>query len=64
MNSIVLFLCIGIATAAIPTRDTPRDDLFSSIAKMEALVHQENTIVNLLDDFLKAAKNRLDIIER
>lgn len=50
--------------AAIPTRESPPDDIFSSVAKMEALVHQESTIVNLLDGFLKDAKNRMSIIEK
>lgn len=44
--------------------DTPADDLFSSISKMEALVHQENAIVDMLDAFLVDAKQRLNIIQK
>jgi len=39
------------------------DDVFSSVAKMEGLVHQENAIVNYLDAYLKEARARLDVID-
>jgi len=39
------------------------DDVFSSVAKMEILVDQESSIVNLLDSYLKASKQRHQIIQ-
>lgn len=39
------------------------DDVFSSVAKMEALVHQEDAIVNMLDAFLIESKQRIHIIQ-
>ena len=60
----VLVLCISRAIGSSPARETPPNDVFSSIAKMEALFHQETAIVNLLDGYLKDAKNRVNIIEK
>lgn len=60
----LLALCIRSAIGSSPRGETPPNDVFSSIAKMEALFHQETAIVNLLDRYLKDAKNRITIIEK
>ena len=40
------------------------DDVFSSVAKMESLVHQENALVDMLDTFLVDAKLRINVIQK
>ncbi len=56
-------LSFGAVCSAM-TKEAPADDIFSSISKMEALVHQENAIVDMLDSFLVDAKQRINIIQK
>ena len=58
-----LMAVFSFGSAAI-LKEAPADDIFSSISKMEALVHQENNIVNMLDSFLVDAKQRINIIQK
>lgn len=62
--SVIIFglLCFGATTSV--AEEKVADDIFSSISKMEALVHQENAIVDMLDSFLVDAKQRLNIIQK
>lgn len=59
----LLVFCLEGALC-IRSEDAPADDIFSSVSKMEALVHQENAIVDMLDSFLVDAKQRLSIIQK
>lgn len=63
MATLLLVLWLGGSSCA-PQEEAPGDDIFSSISKMEALVHQENAIVDMLDSFLVDAKQRLNIIQK
>lgn len=54
---------LGFAVASVQGALPENDDVFSSVAKMEGLVHQENAIVNYLDAYLKEARARLDVID-
>lgn len=54
--------CVLVPNSAQDT-ESRYNDVFSSVAKMEALVHQENAIVDMLDAFLIEAKQRLNIIQ-
>lgn len=56
--------CLGAATSSIITEQPAVDDIFSSVSKMEALVYQENAIVDMLDSFLIDAKQRIAIIQK
>jgi hypothetical protein len=61
---LVIWCVEAIPTSNIVTERPETDDIFSSISKMEALVHQENAIVNMLDSFLVDAKQRISIIQK
>ncbi|XP_046453814.1 prolyl 4-hydroxylase subunit alpha-2-like [Daphnia pulex] len=59
-----VFGCVGAIPASNIVVEKPEiDDIFSSVSKMEALVSQENAIVNMLDSFLIDAKQRISIIQ-
>lgn len=53
---------LGIVTSSALSGEA--DDVFSSISKMEGLVHQENKLVEIVDSFLVEAKQRLAIVEK
>jgi F0F1-type ATP synthase delta subunit len=60
-----VFGCVGAIPASNMVVEKPEtDDIFSSVSKMEALVSQENAIVNMLDSFLIDAKQRISIIQK
>lgn len=59
---LVIVLWLGVSSSVAEEKVV--DDIFSSISKMEALVHQENAIVDMLDSFLVDAKMRLNIIQK
>lgn len=59
---IVTFVVIGLKTSK--SSALVDDDVFSSVAKMEILVDQENNIVNLLDSYLQSSKQQQKIIQK
>lgn len=62
----VVFLTTAGAVMVSAAKGGPPDDddIFSSVAKMEGLVHQESAIVDYLDTYLKEARGRLEIIQK
>ena len=59
---VVTFVVIGLKTSK--SSALVDDDVFSSVAKMEILVDQENNIVNLLDSYLQSSKQQQKIIQK
>ena len=62
-------LLVGLLVAiAVQTRGISASredyDVFSSVAKMENLVHQERAIVDYLDTYLQVSKQRHQIIQK
>lgn len=55
---------VAFATSVLAQKAPVHDDIFSSVAKMEGLVHQESNIINLLNIYLNAARDRFQIIQK
>ena len=61
---VVMSMLTWITLSLTGTSLASDDDVFSSVAKMEGLVHQENVIVDLVERHLKASKLRHQILQR
>lgn len=60
---ITLLLVFWLKIVSTSLSSIEADDVFSSVSKMEGLVHQEKKLVDTVDSFLIEAKQRLAIVE-
>lgn len=60
---ITLLLVFWLKIVSPSLSSIEADDVFSSVSKMEDLVHQEKKLVDTVDSFLIEAKQRLAIVE-
>lgn len=60
---ITLLLVFWLKIVSTSLSSIEADDVFSSVSKMEDLVHQEKKLVDTVDSFLIEAKQRLAIVE-
>lgn len=60
---ITLLLVFWLKIVSPSLSSIEADDVFSSVSKMEGLVHQEKKLVDTVDSFLIEAKQRLAIVE-